>query len=78
VPELISNEKKRKKIKPVGFIIGLKNLYITTNNGRILVVDIKTGKTNLVVKVDNDKISRPFINNKYLFLASEDSIIKLN
>ena len=65
-------------IKPTGFIIGLKNIYLTTDNGRLLVIDVKTGMTNSVLKIDNDKISRPFISNKSLFVVKDDAIIKLD
>ena len=71
-------KKKREKIKPVGFVVGLNNIYLTTNNGRLLVIDIKTGKTNSVLKIDNDKISRPFIVNKNLFVVKDNAIIKLD
>ena len=70
--------KKRKDINPVGFIIGLKNIYLTTDNGRILIIDIKSGKTNSVLKIDNDKISRPFVLNKQLFVIKDNAIIKLD
>ena len=46
-------KKKRDKIKPIGFIMGVKNIYLTTDNGRLLVVDIKTGRTNSILKIDN-------------------------
>ena len=65
-------------IKPTGFIIGLKNIYLTTDNGRLLVMDVKTGMTNSVLKIDNDKLSRPFISNKSLFVVKDDAIIKLD
>ena len=71
-------KKKRDKIKPVGFVVGLNNIYLTTNNGRLLVIDIKTGKTNSILKIDNDKISRPFIVNKNLFVVKDNAIIKLD
>ena len=71
-------EKKRKKIKPVGFIIGLKNIYLSTSNGKLLVIDIETGKTISVLKIDKNKISKPFIENKNMFLVTDSSIIKLN
>ena len=74
----IIKEKKGKNIQPVGFIVGLKNIYLTTNNGKLLIIDIKTGKTISVLKIDNDKISRPFVVNKNLFLATDNSIIRLN
>ena len=70
--------KKRSKIKPVGFFVGKSNIYLTTDNGKLLVVDIKTGKTILILKIDNEKISRPFVLNKNLYIIKENSIIKLN
>jgi outer membrane protein assembly factor BamB len=70
-------KKKRDKIKPIGFVVGLKNIYLTTDNGRILVIDTKTGKTNSILKIDNDKISRPFILNKDLFVIKDNAIIKI-
>jgi len=70
--------KKRSKIKPVGFFVGKSNIYLTTDNGKLLVVDIKTGKTISILKIDNEKISRPFVLNKNLYIIKENSIIKLN
>ena len=74
----IFSKQKRKKIKPVGFILGFENIYLATDNGRLLVIDIKTGKTLSVLKIDNEKISRPFILDKNLFVVKDNAIIKLN
>ena len=71
-------EKKRKNIKPVGFIVGVNNIYLTTDNGKLLVIDIKNGKTNSILKIDSDRISRPFISNKNLFVVKDNAIIKLD
>lgn len=71
-------KKKRKKIQPVGFIVAKKNIYLTTDHGRLLVIDITSGKTKTILKIDNNKISKPFIINENLFLIKEDSIIRLN
>ena len=71
-------KKKRDKIKPIGFIMGFKNIYLTTDNGRLLVIDIKTGRTNSILKIDNEKISRPFVLDKNLFVIKDNAIIKLN
>ena len=70
--------KKRKEILPTGFIVGLKNIYLSTNIGKLLVIDIKSGKTISTLKIDKDKISRPFISNQNLYLAKDNAIIKLN
>ena len=70
--------KKRAEIKPTGFVVGLNKIYLSTSNGRLLVIDIVTGKTLSTLKIDNEKISRPFIQNKNLFLIRDNAIIKLN
>ena len=72
------NPKKRDKISPTGFIVGLKSIYLSTNMGKLLVIDIKSGKTISTLKIDNDKISRPVVSNDNLYLVKENAIIKLN
>ena len=70
--------KKRKTTKPTGFIVASKNIYLTTNNGRLLLINIETGRTVSTLKIDKQKILRPMVLNKSLFIATENSIIKLN
>tara|TARA_B100000902_G_scaffold396237_1_gene456741 strand:+ start:2819 stop:4123 length:1305 start_codon:yes stop_codon:yes gene_type:complete len=70
--------KKRKKIKPTGFIMGLNNIYLSTNNGRIIVIDTMSGNVKSMLKIDNEKISRPIILNKNLFVVKNNAIIKLD
>ena len=70
--------KKRSKIKPVGFIIGSENIYLTTDNGKLLIIDILTGKTDSILKIDRGKISRPFVLNQNLYIIKENSVIRLN
>ena len=71
-------ENKRNKINPVGFLVAKKNIYLTTDHGRLLVIDIESGQTKSIIKIANNKISRPFILNKNLFLIKDNSIIKLD
>ena len=80
VTDIFQNFKKKKRsnIKPTGFIVGLNKIYLSTSNGRLLIIDISTGKTISVLKIDNEKISKPFVQNKNLFLIKNNSIIKLN
>ena len=70
--------KKRKEVLPTGFIVGLKNIYLSTNIGRLLVIDIKSGKTISTLKIDKDNISRPFVSNQNLYLVKDNAIIRLN
>ena len=70
--------KKRIKIKPTGFIVGSENIYIATSNGRLLKVDINSGKIKSTLKINGNAISRPTIINQNLYTISENSIIKLN
>ena len=56
----------------------MKNIYLTVDNGRLLVIDIKTGITNSILKIDNEKISRPFVLDKSLFVVKNNAIIKLD
>tara|TARA_B100000900_G_scaffold409576_1_gene425750 strand:- start:83 stop:1387 length:1305 start_codon:yes stop_codon:yes gene_type:complete len=70
--------KIRKEIKPVGFVVGKKNIYLTTDHGRLMVIDVKSGKTNSILKIDNDKISKPFVLDKNLYVIKDKAIIKLD
>ena len=70
--------KERNKIQPTGFIIGNDKIYLTTNHGRLLVLDVVTGKIISIIKIDNHKITRPAVLNKNLFIITDNSIVKLN
>ena len=78
--DLLKNikERKRKEIKLTGFVLGRKNIYLSTSTGRLLIVKIETGTTQSILKLDNEKIQRPIVLNESLFIAKNNSIIKLN
>ncbi|MBD1156836.1 PQQ-like beta-propeller repeat protein [Pelagibacterales bacterium SAG-MED20] len=80
VTDVFSNfkAKKRNKIKPTGFIIGKNDIYLTTDHGRLLIIDVNSGLTKSMIKIVNKKISRPSVLNQNLFIISDNSIIKLN
>jgi outer membrane protein assembly factor BamB len=68
---------KKRKVYPTGFVFNHKDLYITTSNGRLIITNIKTGKIKNVLKIDNEKISRPFVKNQNMYLIRNNSILKL-
>ena len=73
------NEKKiRDSLYPVGFIVGKNNIYLSTDKGHLLLIDIKTGQTIKILKIDSEKISRPFVQNQNLYIIKDNSILKLN
>jgi outer membrane protein assembly factor BamB len=74
----IFKPKKRKNINPIGFVIGKNNLIVSTNIGRLLIVDIISGKTSSMIKIDNNKISTPFVFDKNILLVKDNAVIKLN
>jgi outer membrane protein assembly factor BamB len=71
-------EKKRANIKPIGFVIGSRNLYLTNSDGNMNVIDLVTGASIYNVKVAYNIISEPFIFNKNLFVIRKGSIIQYN
>jgi len=71
-------EKKRKDLKPVGFIIGNTNIYISNNDGKLIVADLTSGQVNFIEKISGDAISEPFIFNQNLYIIKSGSIVKYN
>ena len=43
-----------------------------------MIINTKTGKTNSILKIDSDKISRPFVLDKNMYVVKDNAIIKLN
>jgi len=80
VTDLFKNYKlkKRKNIKPVGFVIGNTNLYLTNTDGKMIIVDLSLGDIKKIEKISGDFISRPFIFNQNLFIIRNGSIIQYN
>ena len=69
---------KKKNFSLSGFIMNSKELFISTNQGKLLIVDIKDGNIKNILKIDNNKISRAFIKKQNMYLVKDNSIIKLN
>ena len=74
----IINNYKKKNIKPEGFIISNDKIFLSLNNGRLVVIETLTGKPSDVVKIDSQKISRPYILNNDMFIVRDNAILKIN
>ena len=70
--------KKRKKIKPIGFVIGGTKLYLTNTDGKMIIVDLSHGNVIGIKKVAGNFTSKPFIFNQNLFVIRNGSIIQYN
>ena len=70
--------KKIKEMSISGFVVGLKKIYLSLSNGKILEIDINNGKLTNILKISRGKISSPFINAGKMFIVKNDAIIKLN
>ena len=70
--------KHKKKLKPVGFSIGQNNLYLSSNDGKMIQVELNSGKTLKLIKISGNIISKPFIHKGNLFIIKNGSVIKYN
>ena len=71
-------KKEKENILANGFVVGKKYIYLSTNNGKLFLIDILIGKTSKIIQIDNQNISGPFVVNKFLYLIKNKSIIRLN
>ena len=74
----IYKKKNRKKIYPIGFVIGDKNLFLTNSDGKMIIAGIEDGKIIKIEKVSGGLVSEPFIFNKNLYVIRNGSILKYN
>ena len=71
-------DKEREKIKPTGFVIAKNKLYLSNNNGSIIVINLSSGNTTKVQKISRKQISEPFIYNQNLFVIKNGSVAQYN
>ena len=70
--------KHRKKTRPVGFSVGQDKLYLSNNDGKIIVINLSSGNVVKTEKISGGVISEPFIFNRNLFVIKNGSVIKYN
>ena len=80
INDLFINYKKIKKsqIKPKGFLVAKSKIYLTNDDGKLIIINGNKGNILETIKISRGGISQPFINENNLFLISNGSIIKFN
>ena len=77
------NTRERKYIIATGFIVAVKKVYLSNDDGKLIVADLNTGKILKINKISGNRISgnrilQPHVNNNNLFLIKNGSIVKYN
>ena len=70
------NIKKRKLIKSTGFSLSQNMLYVSNNNGKLIVLELNTGNVVKEFKISGDTLSKPFIYNNNLFVIKNGSVVQ--
>jgi len=68
--------KHRQFIMPVGIALGSSNIFLSLNNGMLIVASIQTGEIIKSFKLDGNQISKPFIFDNKLYIIKDNSIIE--
>ena len=71
-------KKRRENYRPTGFIISDDKVYVSTRNGRIFIINFSDNSLQKVLKLDKEKLQRPVYFNKELYIAKDNSIIRIN
>ena len=80
INDLLKNisDKKRNKYFPAGFVVLNEKLYLTTSNGRLFIINFLNGKVDNVIKLSKNKLQRPVYFNKSIYVAKDNSVIRIN
>ena len=70
--------KKRKDLLATGFIVAKNKIYLSNNDGRLIIADLVNGNIINTIKIAGTKILQPYVHNNNLFLIRNGSIIKFN
>ena len=72
----IYKEKNRKKIKPTGFSISQDKIYVSNNDGKLIVLELTTGNVLKVEKIARKIMSKPFLFNNHLFMIKNGAVVQ--
>ena len=77
ITDILKNFKDKHEIKPIGFIHAKNKIYVSLSNGRIVTINSSTGIQEDVIKINNSKISRPYIFNNSMYLIKDNALTKI-
>ncbi len=77
ITDVLKNFKDKLEIKPIGFIHAKNKVYISLSNGRLVTINSSTGILEKVTKINNSKISRPYILNNSMYLIKDNALAKI-
>ena len=69
---------KREDVSTTGFFIAQNKIYMSNNDGKLIIADLSSANILNIIKISGDKILQPYTNNNYLFVIKNGSIIKFN
>ncbi len=78
ITDIFKNFKDNLKIKPIGFIHAKNKIYVSCSNGRLVIINSSTGIQENIIKINNSKISRPYVLNNSMYLIKDNSITKID
>ena len=77
ITDVLKNFKDKLEIKPIGFIHAKNKVYISLSNGRLVTINSSTGILEKVTKINNSKISRPYVLNNSMYLIKDNALAKI-
>ena len=77
ITDILKNFKDKLEIKPIGFIHAKNKAYISLSNGRLATINSSTGILEKVTKINNSKISRPYVLNNSMYLIKDNALAKI-
>ena len=77
ITDVFKNFKDKFEIKPIGFIYAKNKIYVSLSNGRLVTINSSTGIQENIKKINNSKISRPYILNNSMYLIKDNALVKI-
>ena len=77
ITDVLKNFKDKLEIKPTGFIHAKNKIYVSLSNGSLVIINSSTGIQENVIKINNSKISRPYVLNNKMYLIKNNALAKI-